>query len=65
MTDRYALPRAAGIIRLIGEKKNHRLSRWVTFVWLDDSYIAIALLLAIYKVSPFSINYYVFPNYVG
>ena len=31
MTDRHALPRAAGSIRLIGEKKNHRLSRWVAF----------------------------------
>lgn len=32
MTDRHALPRAAGSIRLIGVKKNHRLSRWVAFV---------------------------------
>ena len=32
MTDRHALPRAAGSIRLIGEKKNHRLSRWVAFL---------------------------------
>ena len=31
MTDRHALPRAAGSIRLIGVKKNHRLSRWVAF----------------------------------
>ena len=33
MTDRHALPRAAGSIRLIGVKKNHRLSRWVAFVY--------------------------------
>ena len=32
MTDRHALPRAAGSIRLIGVKKNHRLSRWVAFL---------------------------------
>ena len=34
MTDRHALPRAAGSIRLIGVKKNHRLSRWVAFAYL-------------------------------
>ena len=39
--------------------------RLVLFVWLDDFYIAIALLLVIYKVGPFSINYYEFPNYIG
>ena len=37
----------------------------VLFVWLDDFYFAIALLLGIYKVGPFSVNYYVFPNYIG
>ena len=36
MTDRHALPRAAGSIRLIGEKKNHRLSRWVAFLLLQQ-----------------------------
>ena len=34
MTDRHALPRAAGSIRLIGVKKNHRLSRWVAFCFI-------------------------------
>ena len=35
------------------------------FVWLDDFYFSIVLLLAIYNVGPLSINYYVFPKYIG
>ena len=44
MTDRHALPRAAGSIRLIGEKKNHRLSRWVAFLlreYLELTYLTL------------------------
>lgn len=48
MTDRHALPRAAGSIRLIGEKKNHRLSRWVAFLLRE--YIATYLFISLVKV---------------
>ena len=44
MTDRHALPRAAGSIRLIGVKKNHRLSRWVAFFTIRTTNVANAII---------------------
>ena len=45
MTDRHALPRAAGSIRLIGVKKNHRLSRWVAFYAQLFPHLELGLLI--------------------
>ena len=61
MTDRHALPRAAGSIRLIGVKKNHRLSRWVAFICPDS--VSLPRFFS-YTYILLGINIYICVNYV-